>query len=132
MVPDVRPVPNSGSATLPTTLGAGSIVQLLNPATLTQFAPQNIILGYPNGTVPVRVSIIDGAGTITDPSNNELAGATRITEILGSGGGTALTNQRVHISGLSMRDFEQDVLVSTDGSQDAMMTAYIDGIELQR
>lgn len=132
MAPDIREVPNSGSATLPTTLGSGSIVQLLNPATLTQFAPRNIIFGYPNGTVPVRVSVIDAAGTITDPSNDDLTGATRVTEILGSGGGTALTNQRVHISGLSMREFEQDVLLSTDGAQDAMMTAYIDGIELQR
>lgn len=125
---DRRPgVPNSGAATLPASMPAGSVHQLLTPGTLAVFAPSQLTLDYNRGTVPALVSVHDAPGTITNPANLP---AARFYAQLGAGGGTVSNDVR-HVTMEGYRDFEDDVLVTTDGNQDAIIAASIAGHEVR-
>lgn len=85
------------------------------------FEANQFIIEYdPAGTVTVELTIHDDDdGT----ANADLSARRKTIENLSPGDVRSYDN-------LSMRDFENDVLVAADGNQDADIQVYVDGKEI--
>lgn len=112
--------PNSGEVTV--AAGDGTTPQTvldLNDDRL--FEANQFVIEYDSaGTATVSLTIHDDdAGT----ANAQLSTRRKTIENLSPGDVRAY-------DGLSMRDFENDVLVAADGNQDANIQVYVDGKDI--
>lgn len=123
--------PNSGFATIAAGDPAGTVKTVVTNATISVYQVNRLSADLGPGTHPTtQVSVLDDPSTLTQMGTD--SGTVFSVRLGGTVRSQGTLTRRIDLDDLALRDFEHDVLVTADATQNSRIDVSVDGFEIRK